>query len=78
MAHWNYRVIKSVVDDEDSFAVHEVYYNEDGSIMGWIETPVTLVSEESDFAFMLSKLPSAISMPLLVKSGAILMEVSHE
>ena len=78
MAHWNYRVIKSVVDDEDSFAVHEVYYNDDGSIMGWIDTPVTLVSEESDFAFMLSKLPSAISKPLLVKSGAILMEVSHE
>lgn len=75
MAHWNYRVIKDVVDGEDHFAVHEVYYNDDGSIMGWIASPVTLNSEEPGFTFLLAKLPEAISKPILVKSGATLMEV---
>jgi hypothetical protein len=27
-SHWNYRVVKSIVDDEPSYAIHEVYYTE--------------------------------------------------
>jgi hypothetical protein len=42
MAYWNYRVIRK---DEDkagtaSYQIHEVYYQENGVIDGWTETPV--------------------------------------
>ena len=34
--HWNYRV----VEHDSEFAVHEVFYRDDGSIAGMTETPV--------------------------------------
>lgn len=36
---WNYRVIVSTENDEQSFFIHEVYYKEDGSIDMWSEDP---------------------------------------
>ena len=31
---WNYRVIKTEDGDSAYYAIHEVYYNEDGQIFG--------------------------------------------
>jgi hypothetical protein len=35
--YWNYRVIES----EDVFRIHEVYYNSKGEITGFSENPIT-------------------------------------
>ena len=35
---WNYRV---VLGQEDSYTIHEIYYNEDMSIKAWIESPAS-------------------------------------
>lgn len=35
---WNYRVLKS----GDTYALHEVYYDDDGRISGWLMEPVKL------------------------------------
>ena len=61
MTSWNHRVIKRVhhlknyypdteIDnwDEDSFGVHEVFYNDDGVIDGWTESPVDPHGETLD------------------------------
>ena len=42
MTTWNYRVLKKTCPDTDetTYQVHEVYYNDDGSIDCWNHTPV--------------------------------------
>lgn len=42
-AHWNYRVVqtsKSHPDGEDLFMVCEVFYNADGTILGWHDATI--------------------------------------
>lgn len=44
MSHWNHRVIKHVYDTPDGdqavwYNIHEVYYNEDGTIWAHTENP---------------------------------------
>jgi hypothetical protein len=47
--HWNYRVIKSVPNEQDiiqgfdevTYAVHEVFYDDDNEIQGWSEDPAS-------------------------------------
>ena len=45
---WNYRVIKHLAtdpentSDEEYFGMYEVYYNEDGSIMGRTEDAIVI------------------------------------
>ena len=41
---WNYRAIK---DKDGSVCLHEVYYNDDGSIMSWTVNPVAFASIHS-------------------------------
>ena len=44
---WNYRVIRSESGGEITFALHEVYYDEGGTINGWTENAVGLGGFES-------------------------------
>lgn len=39
MSHWNYRIVKTKENDEwITYAIHEVYYFDDG--ISWTERPV--------------------------------------
>ena len=54
---WNYRVLKHVEEDFTSYHIHEVFYNEDGSIMSCSEyqcSPFGETAEElkEDFELM--------------------------
>lgn len=42
MTTWNYRVIKKSCpkSQETTYQIHEIYYNDDGSIDCWNDTPV--------------------------------------
>ena len=42
---WNNRIIKHEKDGTTWHSVHEVFYNEDGSIYGHTEDPITIVGE---------------------------------
>lgn len=42
---WNYRVMRREFAGEVSFGIHEVYYNEDGSIRNWTTDPVSCGGE---------------------------------
>lgn len=66
MRTWNYRVIASSDNDETTYAVHEVYYSEDGDIVSWTEEPVPAVSESVDgLREVLARYQRAASMPVL-------------
>lgn len=45
MPYWNLRVIEQPEGDTNPFSVHEVYYNDDGSIYAYGERPAALSGE---------------------------------
>ncbi|SRR5258706_8080132 len=50
MAHWNHRVVKETYrkgmeDEEDQYSIREIFYNDDGSIMGYTDQPIDLACE---------------------------------
>lgn len=42
---WNYRVVKTTIDGEDSYGIHEVYYDNVGAPHMYSESPCSLYSE---------------------------------
>jgi len=40
MSHWNHRVIKRTTEREVLYGIHEVFYNDDGSIYAYTEETV--------------------------------------
>ncbi len=41
MSHWNHRVVKKTYENgEEAFGIHEVFYNEDGTIYSYTKDPV--------------------------------------
>ena len=42
---WNNRIIKHKKNKTTWYSVHEVFYNEDGSIYSYTEDPITIVGE---------------------------------
>ena len=80
MSYWNYRVVEKDITnkvdcseieyDTTSYEVHEVYYDEDGSITMWSAEPIAPYGEgclkdlEVDIKFMFE----ACSKPILKES----------
>ena len=42
---WNNRIVKHEKDDTVWYAVHEVFYNDNGGINGYTEDPITILGE---------------------------------
>ena len=42
---WNNRIIKHEKDDTVWYSVHEVFYHENGGIVGYTEDPTTILGE---------------------------------
>jgi len=42
---WNYRVVRRMIGNMDTFQIHEVYYREDGAIHTFTEDPVGAFGE---------------------------------
>ena len=65
--YWNHRIIEHN-DVEFYEAIHEVYYNEDGSIQGWTENPVSIMKyEEDSWEKIVEWIQSAFAKPVLVE-----------
>ena len=47
MSTWNYRVVQQDTPHGRVWALHEVYYNKDGSVMARTEDPISFASDES-------------------------------
>ena len=65
---WNYRVIHRILDNgEHQFAIHEVYYSDDGTtIKSWTENSVYPTGEtKEEFSADLSHYHYALMRPTL-------------
>lgn len=45
MGHWNYRVLKR----NNLFAIHSVYYDNDGKIVNWSKNPDPVIDEDFEY-----------------------------
>jgi hypothetical protein len=63
-SHWDYRVINNSL--HAFYNIHEVYYDENGKVMGISENPVSPMSESiSELIDILEQYKSAIEKPIL-------------
>ncbi|MES2729999.1 MAG: hypothetical protein V4621_07915 [Pseudomonadota bacterium] len=69
MAHWNYRVIKTVEDEEELFGIHEVHYDDKGTPYAYTERASGVVWEAGeDAAKILAHMANALTLPVLMDS----------
>lgn len=75
MGTWNYRVFKE--PEDGSLTIHEVYYNDDGSMNGWTATPVNPVGDTPDeLMSTLVLMREALARPVLEVRDGKLCEAS--
>ena len=54
------------MDDSIYYAIHEVYYGEDGKIKGWTEEPIRIMEESlEDLKATLQRLSESFNNPVL-------------
>jgi hypothetical protein len=77
---WNYRVVKSKDDDgEEYFAIHEVYYNKDGSIKLMTEEPVSVGSDTAEgIKWVLQKMVDSLKEEVLVDGEIVFVDADGE
>lgn len=80
MTKWNYRVIRSVGEDETLYSVHEVYYDDEGKPESWTCEPVDLSAESvralmKDVAWIIRGLTEEV---LEVKDGKLVPVSENE
>jgi len=63
---WNYRVLKSVDGDDDWFQLHEIYYDKDNNVNGWVKAGATVHGNSiDDLRDTLSKMLEALDKEAL-------------
>ena len=72
MGHWNHRVMRHVefspVQRQEVvwYAIHEVYYNDDGEVNGWKENPDYARGDDlEDLTAYLGLMTEALKHPVL-------------
>jgi hypothetical protein len=75
---WNYRVIKTTDRFGDSYAIHEVYYNDEQPVMA-TEFPITLSGDSIDeIKEIFPKVTEAFKKPVLIDSEQVWHKVEEE
>lgn len=73
---WNHRVIKHEKDGEVWYTLHEVFYDDDGSIKGWTQDAIAPLSETRDGLYwVLDKMREAVAKPVLKEDGEKAIEI---
>ena len=63
---WNYRVVKSVINGEESYAIHEAYYNEDGEPKSITVDSIAAYGDSAEeLKLDLERMLEALSKPIL-------------
>lgn len=64
--NWNYRVIKTVENGDDVFAIHDVYYHSDGTPRAYSVNPSRIIwLEEDEPTAILDRMQGALLKPVL-------------
>jgi hypothetical protein len=76
---WNYRAMKRIKNDETIFFVTEVYYHEDGSVLGWTEGKDAWGEDIEELRQSLTWMLEALDKPVLDEAALLEeAEVSRE
>jgi len=69
MSTWNHRILVSETDtDYPLFEIHEVFYNDEGILDGYTESPVHVSAENVEgIEWVLEKMKEALKKPVLYK-----------
>jgi len=62
---WNYRVMKRISNEEDIFFITEVYYQDDGSVIGWTEGKDAWGENPDELRQALTWMLEALDKPVL-------------
>ena len=69
---WNYRRLMT----ESGYAIHEVYYDEQGDIEMWSDNPISPHGvDEEELKQDIIKMRTALTKPVLVEDGDTLKEI---
>lgn len=69
MTSWNYRIIARAGNGEESYGVHEVYYEKDGSIRNYTLSPVGVTSDSfAELPNVFGMMIKAFTLPVLKES----------
>ena len=49
---WNHRVLLTEEQGEKSYCIHEVHYDEDGSVMGWTQSAIAVFPSFAELILM--------------------------
>lgn len=64
---WNYRIVKSTLEGEDTYSMREVYYNEEGGVEFITMDPVTICGDDvEDIKSVLDMMAEGLSKPVLL------------
>ena len=75
MSHWNHRIIKKVYDNgEIQLGIHEVFYNDDGSVYGYTEEPTGASVINIDESTLLDDLKEYLQWMLRALDKPILID----
>lgn len=75
---WNYRVLAHEYHDELFFAIHEVYYNEDGTPDGCTQNAIGVAGENPDgLKWTLNRMKEALKKPVLWGGDRFPQEYEH-
>lgn len=67
---WNYRVVKTIVCGEESYGIHEVYYDEQGEPRMFSADPCPVYSETLEgLEKEISRFEAALGRPILQESN---------
>jgi len=68
---WNHRVVRRTypnthMDDSILYEIHEVYYNEDGTIGSITEEPISIIEESvEDLKSTIERLTKCLTTPII-------------
>lgn len=70
---WNYRVMKRITNEEDVFFITEVYYQDNGAVLGWTEGKDAWGENPQELRQSLTWMLEALDKPIL-DEAALLVE----
>ena len=65
---WNHRVIVHPHENETQYSVHEVFYESDGSLMGYVKTGVGYGETLEELKKELARITRALESPALYEA----------
>lgn len=78
--YWNYRVMRTIEEEDVVLSIVEVYYEDDGKLVGYTD-PVNVSTTDGDLHSILEKMRDALSKtPLTPEDFGLTteVEVPHE